>query len=114
MFSAASSAYASLLTPAPSSYNSKLIHSNSPNEPAILDPHDPFRYPREHVLNIWRTGIVVNGGPGWRLPLEVEKHEGVVLDTERVPVCSREMTEAETKVFPFDQRLLAEKVLMSR
>ncbi|CAG7852746.1 SubName: Full=Related to GYF domain protein-Aspergillus flavus NRRL3357 {ECO:0000313/EMBL:CCA74430.1} [Serendipita indica DSM 11827] len=93
------SPYASLLTPAPSGYNSKFIPSHLSTEPVILDPHDPFRYPREHVLNIWRAGIVANGGPGWRLPLEVEKHEGVVLDEERVPICSREMTDAEAKLY---------------
>jgi hypothetical protein len=32
------------------------------------------------------------------LGIEVERHDGVVVDTENVPECSREMTEAEIKV----------------
>jgi hypothetical protein len=62
---------------------------------------DPFRYSREDIISIWRSGTVPQGGAGWTLGIEVERHEGVVVDVETIPACARDMTEAETKVCNF-------------
>jgi len=61
---------------------------------------EPFRYSRDVFLSIWRAGTNANGGPGWRLGIEVERHDGIVVDTENAPACAKEMTEAELKVNP--------------
>src|SRR5450631_3109264 len=84
--------YSSLLTPAPTTNPMSKLMSNPSTDT------DPFRYSRDVFLSIWRAGTVTNGGPGWRLGIEVEHHDGVVIDTENAPACAREMTEAEIKV----------------
>ncbi len=56
---------------------------------------DPFRYSRDVFLSIYRAGTTLNGG--WRLGIEVERHDGVVVDVENIPACAKEMTEAEIK-----------------
>jgi hypothetical protein len=61
------------------------------------------------MISIWRVGATTNGGPGWKLGIEVERHEGVVIDVETTPSCAREMTDAEMKVgsraYAFQSRL---------
>jgi hypothetical protein len=49
-------------------------------------------------VSIWRNGTTSHGGPGWSLGIEVERYEGIVLDFEGIPACSRELTDAEQKV----------------
>jgi hypothetical protein len=84
--------YSSLLTPAPTTNPMSKLMSNPSTDT------EPFRYSRDVFLSIWRAGTVANGGPGWRLGIEVERHDGVVIDTENPPACAKEMTEAEIKV----------------
>jgi hypothetical protein len=84
--------YSSILTPASTTNPMSKLVSNPSTDT------EPFRYSRDVFLSIWRAGTVTNGGPGWRLGIEVERHDGVVIDTENAPACAREMTEAEIKV----------------
>ncbi|PVF94393.1 hypothetical protein CPB86DRAFT_47034 [Serendipita vermifera] len=89
-------AYSSVLTPASTTQGGK--YSPSVNSDAT-GLHDPFRYSREDMISIWRVGATTHGGPGWKLGIEVERHEGVVIDVETTPSCAREMTEAEIKLY---------------
>ncbi|KAG8778224.1 hypothetical protein FRC16_003899, partial [Serendipita sp. 398] len=93
------SPYSSLLTPNSSKFNPTIPPNGDASIPNGSEYHDPFRYSRDHMLGIWRAGAVTNGGPGWKLAIEVERHEGVVIDTERIPSCARELTEAEAKLY---------------
>lgn len=83
---------------------SSLLNSGSSHQahktPEILDgaSQDPFRYSRDQLVSIWRNGTTSHGGPGWSLGIEVERYEGIVLDFEGIPACSRELTDAEQKV----------------
>jgi len=84
--------YSSLLNSGPS--------HQTHNTPEILDGgnQDPFRYSRDQLVSLWRNGTTSHGGLGWSLGIEVERYEGIVLDFEGIPACSRELPEAEQKV----------------
>lgn len=83
---------------------SSLLNSGSSHQTLktteILDGGNqaPFRYSRDQLISIWRNGTTSHGGLGWSLGIEVERYEGIVLDFEAVPACSRELTDAEQKV----------------
>lgn len=83
---------------------SSLLNSGSSHQthktPEILDGGNqaPFRYSRDQLMSIWRNGTTSHGGFGWSLGIEVERYEGIVLDFEGIPACSRELTDAEQKV----------------
>src|SRR5258708_12352612 len=82
---------------------SSLLNSGSSHQThkttEILDGGNqaPFRYSRDQLVSIWRNGTTNHGGLGWSLGIEVERYEGMVLDFEGIPVCSRELTDPEQK-----------------
>jgi len=83
---------------------SSLLNSGSSHQThkatEILDGGNqaPFRYSRDQLVSIWRNGTTSHAGLGWWLGIEVERYEGIVLDFEGIPACSRELTDAEQKV----------------
>ncbi|KAF7320163.1 GYF domain-containing protein [Mycena kentingensis (nom. inval.)] len=76
------SSYSSLVSPVPTTPADK------------KDDSQPFRYTREEMLKIYRDG----GGKG-ALGLEVERHEGIVRESNSEPVGLKEMGDQEKKLF---------------
>ncbi|KLO20222.1 hypothetical protein SCHPADRAFT_842525 [Schizopora paradoxa] len=76
------SSYSSLVAPHPVSMQTK------------QDVSHPFKYSKDQMLAVWKEG-----GGGGPLPIDVERWEGVVREDAVDPATSREMSEAEKKLF---------------
>lgn len=81
-------------TPAGASTTYSALAAPTPNlPPQSQDVSNPFRYPKEEMLRIYKEG----GGRGG-LGLEVERWEGIVREVGYEPVGLKEMGESEKKV----------------
>lgn len=79
--------------PAGTSTYSALVAPTSNLPTQRPDASNPFRYPKEEMLRIYKEG----GGRGG-LGLEVERWEGIVREVGCEPVGLKEMSESEKKV----------------
>lgn len=76
------SSYSSLVTPPASSGQTK------------RDIAHPFKYSRDEMLQVWK-----DGGGSSTLPIEVERWEGIVREVAGDPICLREFSETEKKLY---------------